>query len=401
MRHYPTFLAFALGCLTTFPLVSQSEARLVSYHRLQGLMAEHLVYQLKSKDPQVRERAVYTLGEMGPRASSSVSSLQKMMRTDGSPKVRAAAARALGKIKTRKVVGILIQGMHDKNEMVREAAAWGLGHMKFLARKAINPMTQVLLKEKSAKVQRAITLALSRMGSKGTASLLKGLKAKSPRARLYSVKALGKKRVSKQVLSALKQTLKNDRDADVRTAAAQAIERQGRYAVSALPYAEQTLFEDKNEKVKQASASAIAAMGAKGYYILSKALEQKDANVRFAAAIALKNAGSQSKATIKAMTRVLEDQDDRVRKTASQVLNKIGRKAILALGALKKLVISDPVDEIRLLSALTLGKLGPRAASAIPELQRAQLNDPHPQVRQASTWALEQIRARPAVAAAR
>jgi HEAT repeat protein len=99
----------------------------------------HLIYELKSKDPNVRRAAANALGSM--RARDSVRPLIQLL-LDKNAGVREAAAFALGMMTDPRAVEPLLGALADKDDEVRSSAAFALGMIG--ERKAIRALSNAL-----------------------------------------------------------------------------------------------------------------------------------------------------------------------------------------------------------------------------------------------------------------
>ena len=80
--------------------------------------------------------AAYALGKLGRQGSSAVPALTKHLKEDTSPKVREAAAFALGEVGKEnglspgaELISPLVQALKDENYLVRRSAAFALGSL--------------------------------------------------------------------------------------------------------------------------------------------------------------------------------------------------------------------------------------------------------------------------------
>ena len=110
-------------------------------------MVEDFEKQLKNLnhpwDWKVRHEAVRRLEVIGDPAAAP--ELARLVTEDKSPFVRAAAARALGKLGSPEGVPALIRALEDPAFHVRQAAVWSLGEIGAAAEPALpalHPLTQ-------------------------------------------------------------------------------------------------------------------------------------------------------------------------------------------------------------------------------------------------------------------
>ena len=133
-----------------------------------------------------QRRAARATGKLGASSASAVPTLQRTVTGDQDPKVREAAAFALGEITQRKttnspsrtVAGTLIAALADREPLVRRSALFALGSMGETsgARRDI----EKLLDDKSADVRQNAAWALGRMGSGAIAPLHRTLRDSDP-----------------------------------------------------------------------------------------------------------------------------------------------------------------------------------------------------------------------------
>lgn len=92
------------------------------------------------------------------KAEEAVEDIATRLTTDESLYVRAAAARALGKIRSSKAVDALIQALNDESFHVRQAAMWSLGEIGAPAEKAL-PQLRALTESRERFPQAELTTA--------------------------------------------------------------------------------------------------------------------------------------------------------------------------------------------------------------------------------------------------
>ncbi len=115
--------------------------------------------RLSSSDEEERRCAVMSLGWMNRADSSRVAALAL---GDSSAIVRATAARAVLSLAPDEAVAVLLPLLNDKNEFVRQEAAYALGATR--SRRATVALLNVLETEKSDGVRGAATVALGSIG---------------------------------------------------------------------------------------------------------------------------------------------------------------------------------------------------------------------------------------------
>lgn len=122
-------------------------------------MAQDVERQLRDLDYfdwMVRLEAVRQLELM--KAESAVDDLADHLLNDESQFVRAAAARALGRIGGGEAVDALISALNDEAFHVRQAALWALGEIGAPAEKAL-PLVQTLTESPARYPQAELTVS--------------------------------------------------------------------------------------------------------------------------------------------------------------------------------------------------------------------------------------------------
>jgi len=116
-----------------------------------------LALATKDKDAEVRQQAVFALGQI--RDPKAVASLHTAL-ADAEAEVRGQAVFALGQIRSEESVGPLIQALKDPASEVREQAAFALGQLR--DPKASEALTAAL-KDKEPEVRRQAAFALGQL----------------------------------------------------------------------------------------------------------------------------------------------------------------------------------------------------------------------------------------------
>lgn len=171
-----------------------------------------LIQELKDKDPDVRWRAVDTLGAIGIPAVESliaalkdndagrmavealaviggpaVESLIKALK-DNRPDVREGAVAALGKIKDARVVEPLISALKDDNPGVRERALMLMARIRDA--RVVEPLLSMAKGGNSSVRQRAIMILGKVKDARSVKPLISLLKDKNPEIRRDTADAL-------------------------------------------------------------------------------------------------------------------------------------------------------------------------------------------------------------------
>jgi len=145
------------------------------------------------------------------------------------------------------------------------------------------------------------------------------------------------------------------------------------------------LLHDPSARVRSAATSALGSRGAIGAPVGTRLLERlddPDPSVRTAAAdefFYVHDSASRAAGAL-ALTRLLADSRQDVRRAAVYTLGNMGDVAAPGIPGIIERMRFDPDTEVRWLSARVLGWLGPQASSAVPALL-AHLDDTLPTVR--------------------
>ena len=111
---------------------------------------------LSAGEASVREMGALALGFAGD--TSGVAPLERQLRDDSSPRVRATAAWALGEIERPESARVLMDALRDADASVRRSAAHALGEIENTI--AIPALTELLKSDRDADVRRAAAQAL-------------------------------------------------------------------------------------------------------------------------------------------------------------------------------------------------------------------------------------------------
>ncbi len=401
--------------------------------RLDGLTAN-----LKAQDRETRLRAVEELGRGGDERA--VAPLAAVLRSDADFLVAAAAAEALGALKSKQglkplldalsnqqaeirgaaaralgrmgdplSVGPLIGMLKDKEGFVRAAAAQSLGRLgNTLAANELIPLlsdpeTEVrtsaaealgsvgtaaavdaLLKaltDASAYVRGRAALALAKLGdARAVAPLIDGLKDPDRLVRSAAAEALGRFKDRRAVRPLI--DILADRDVFVRQNAAFALGRIGDES-AVEPLAD--LLRDEDARVRGRAVDALGQLAvARSLDPILEALRDADKVVRTTAVQALGNF-AESRA-VEALLPLLADTDAGLRRRAVESLGKIGDpRAVPGLRG----TLTDANPGVRIAGILAYGKLAKE--QAVPALLDAFAGDADPQARNAAGFALGSV----------
>ena len=244
---------------------------------------EALTARLTSHLPQVRAAAVQALGSLG--AAESTGKICQMLE-DKEWEVRREAASALGKLNNPESVDPLAKALEDNDSDVRDAAAMALGRIG--SRRSVGPLV-LALKDEVTSVRRIAAASLSRIDpdwaslpeTRSVAEQLKlAIQDSEPAVRFFVAQllidlgelppdaltglspedhlaspAIKRKRMATSLFAAMIE----DRDRDIRQAAAEALGRLGGdRARQALTRAS----DDPDGDVAAATQMALQALGA-------------------------------------------------------------------------------------------------------------------------------------------
>lgn len=280
--------------------------------------------ELSNPTPDVRQLAAYALSQLDPdRAKQEVPALIEALQHP-EPRVRARLALAFATMGPagRAAVPRLIEQLRDENPRCRAGAARALGSMGGDAAGAV-PTLAGLLKDAEVPVRVMASMALGQLGP-----------------------------LAKEAAPALRVAQRSDADADVRAAAA-------------------TALEDVDPPVA----------------LILAALHDPDAARRLWAISRLIEDGAAARQAILPLTGLLNtDPDAGVRAGAALALGKLGADGLCAGGSLI-LRLTDPSARVRATAALALGLIGPGVPGSAVELAKA-LTDSDPGVADAAATAL-------------
>ena len=179
-----------------------------------------LVKALGRDDAAISQPIADVLEGFGPHA---VPALLDVLRSSDSDGQRYWAARILGASTDTQTAVPLIAALRDRNEKVRAEAARSLGRLK--ARQAIHPLTETLLRDPRAPVREEAARALGEIGDERALEALKQALGELP----YEVRAgalAAMERMGDEAVPLFIQALDED-DERTRTHAATALERNG------------------------------------------------------------------------------------------------------------------------------------------------------------------------------
>lgn len=145
-----------------------------------------LIEALDADDPSIGQHVAEVLIQFGQNAAAPM--IAVLERASG-PGQRTWAARILGRLQAQEAALALIAALEDHNEKVRQAAALALAAIK--DKRAIGPLTTMLLNDPVALVREKAAQALGEMADESVIESLKaGLADLNYETRLAAMKAL-------------------------------------------------------------------------------------------------------------------------------------------------------------------------------------------------------------------
>ena len=346
--------------------------------RAEGAVPE-LQGVLRDRDSDLRRQAATALAAVGPLAEEASATLGQVLK-DPNANVRLAAVNALQVIgpEAHLATAALAMAIKDKVPSVRRAAATALSRVAPAAapdnlRTAITALSAGL-KDGDPEVRRRCAGALGILGPRAAPAVAALAEAsRSGEDALRAEAALALIRIGAAALPALTENLKHD-NVQVRARAAEGLRSLGVRARPAFKLLAQALT-DKDAAVRYAAMGTLPILDpepAETLSLLLPAVTAEDASVRawavrWLGAIAAEDRSTPEKA-IAALAKALEDRAAIVRAAAADALRPLGPTAKASAKTLLGLV-KDPDATVRLKAALALGKIDPEGArSAVPTL---------------------------------
>jgi HEAT repeat protein len=340
---------------------------------------------LEDEDSSVRERAAYSLGNIGTEAS--IASLSKALLEDEDSSVREVAVHSLGNIGSNTTIPCLIQGINDEDYSVHISAANAL--IKIGSKLAISSLIKCLESIEDDRRYNAPASAvaiLGRIGSKAVIPcLIKYLKNNYVRGYTrgqvaYVLVEIGLKEAS----DALEQALE-DKDYYVREVATDALKKiEFKTKNIELNNDTNKLLEDKKSSIKEKVSDVLGKIDSeKAIPSLIKVLNDKEYYVRIRGVEALGEIGSEEAISI--LIKALDDKEYYDRSKVAETLGEIGSTKVIP--SLIK-ALDDESYYVRSKVAEALGEIG--STKVIPSLIKA-LDDEASSVRSEAVEALGKI----------
>lgn len=363
--------------------------------------------ELRTGSEPQRRNAAFALGKMEGQALQQVGALKKAV-ADPSPKVREAAAYALGEIGLKQVsLGkdadlqtVLVEALRkDSDAHVRRSAAFALGCLGADAARA-RTVVETALDDKDPAVRQSAAWALGRLGDESIPALSRALKDQDPLVLRDAALSLGQldPKASRIAVDDLAR-LATYPDAEVKKAALFAlvsIVKPVDAKSGSITAPVQKALLDGDEEVRRNAAFALSNIGgptaAPAVDVLMEALRNGEVEIKRQAAAAFGNIGPAADRAVPELIACLKVGDPELRSNAVLALGGIGPRAEAAVTPLVGIVANrkDPAAD-RSAAAVALSKIGDvkSAVAAVPKLL-AVVSDPTEdgKVRERVMWAL-------------
>jgi HEAT repeat protein len=323
---------------------------------------------LRDPDPGVRAMSAEALGDIvsalrgGGQTvwASAGPSLRKALTSDEDPRVRRAAAYALGTFGERAAgeMAALRAALHDPDAGVRRSAARSTGRLGEAAGEAVHDLCD-LLKDPDVLVRRDAITALGTLGAPAARPAVRALLtlAKGESQGVVRRAALDKlvglvSAADRAGAATLYPLLRGDDPEAARSAAFVLANMGGPDAAPAVPLL-QKLLRGEDDQLRALAAAALGSLGpvaAPAVLDLAKTLtEARNATVRRNAALALAHVGPKARDALPLLTRALDPSELReVRMFVGEAIMRIGSPDNDgAVPALLKVVESDPDPDVR------------------------------------------------------
>lgn len=353
---------------------------------------------LRDTKATVREHTANAIGMVGPDAKSIADAVAKLC-VDRDREVRAAAYRALEKIKSFDQLPVLKLLTHPDLAIATEAAG-ALSWMKPSGAPAVNALVDGIkrptrekdsptdvqyIRTRSAEAITAtgkdaavaVTALVDLIEKTSDEDVERLIRAKNQKTPQLPGAVTALRKIGAPALAGLRPLLKHERSG-VRYQAAAAIGGMGKSAAEALPDIQTALENERGLPTGQMYvfeelAAAAISLGAEAGTIATAAiqlLDSDDDGVRARGCQIIGRIGRKAATAVPKLTELLNDKNTKVQLAAIEALGMVGpaaKDAAVELG--KKVEGDDPL--LARPAALTLQKLGPLAAPAIPSLARA------------------------------
>ena len=281
------------------------------------------------KEPDIRDEFAEALLAMGAGAKPALPALLPLVAEKGLPaplRVKAIAAVVVVDPGSAEVAAALLKAAADSEPPVRAAAARALGRLDPLPKEALDALVKMAKEDSQNGPRVGAHVALTTAGPR----------AKPARAEVEALTTNPQPALAlwaKVALAAI--------DGDVSKSAPQV----------------RTGLADRNPAVRASAGQALLVVGPANDDLpaLVKLLKDSGSAARIAAATALGRLGAASKDAVPQLVRLLEDNESDVRFAAAEALGSIGPAALPAVKKLKELRAAD--TQVRTVAQWALDKI--------------------------------------------
>lgn len=347
---------------------------------------------LKSDNVEIRRKAVEGLAALGLDARDAIPTLTKTVRDDRDKEVRRLATVALGAmgVLAKDAVMNIHRGTGDSDAGLRRASIEALGNIGAPSFFAVDSLLKIVRQDADAELRLVAATACVQIFQKSKdepsrksaiVKFTEMLRDPGAGSRIAMVSALGAAgRGARDFADAIRTLSESDPDADVKTAAAKALQQ----------------IEAEEDEAASASRQAPAASGGTlqfaSFDAIIEALKSRKSSLRREAVAKLIQLKAAAVPAIPQLRKSLREDDDVVvREGAARALAAMGPAAEPALHDLGLAMLSKTEHEhVREAAAVAIGQIGPRALTAYPALVRAWVEDERYAVRKAASNTLFQ-----------
>jgi RNA polymerase sigma factor (sigma-70 family) len=347
----------------------------------------------------VRMSAVQALGQIGAVTDDVIQIFTDAMadEEDGLPQ---CAFRALRRIGPKGIAALpeLIKKLNDKYEVVCLSAATTIKEIGPDARAAVPTLVDMLLNNENAKRRTFATYPLSVMGPEPGVipALVKAMNDDDEDVRCAAIRAFSTIGLEDdEAVSAIFSALQ-DESKEVQLSAASVLAKAGKHFEPALTVLIDLLGSDKQAAL---TARTLGDIGTEARGALPKIREitqdrAGDDYLYMAALYAQARISADVDQPLSKLIDILNNKDERIRRTAISLIGKIGPPAGSAVTALV-ITLSTGDSQIREDCVNALGQIGPDAASVLPILRALATKDSSQDVRDAAKEAIDKIESTP------
>ncbi len=358
-------------CLVLFALFTLVASAAAQDETVLGKKCSEWLTILKEhKETKFRRAALIALEVFGPKTRGVVDGVEEALEKDSEPAIRREAALLLGRMgaDAKEAVPYLAEALKkDKSDMVREAAALSLGDkLSEYAHEQVLVLAGALT-DSHAGTRAAAAAALNHFGDKARLALPQlAAIAKDKKAdrlpRMYAVQILSRLQADQPETGAILIAVAGESEASVSLRVA-ALEGIGR--------------------LEKAGAAELQTLG--------QLLQDKQVELRRAAAGVLSKIGPPSASLWPQIQGRLQDDDGTVRYQLIHVAGAVAEQEKEAVPALAQVAVKDALVENRLAAIGELGQLGSIANPAAETLANLATQDARAAIREAATAALKKI----------